>query len=379
MCFSKKSESWISLSVGCSASRSEVALASSVPVPPSSSSPVQASLRGHIQARSRLKGLCLPCFPTSKPFSIWQLEWFFKNTCMSLSLLHLTCFPLCLDPHHDLQGLTCQAPVLLRRHHFLSLHPSSWLFCQTGLFCLLMPLEFPPHLEGWFSLSSAPHPLASSASGSMSSPWSPNLNLLHSTPSPIFNVLCSFSLSSPWHNCTEMIVCIGVWEWPSPSSLDARTVRTLSWGPHSASLVIMTKWMYIHPPVPSGFIWLTSIVSQTEWELAQLLLLIGNNHALIWGCFRVLYLRRPVGERISNRWLFQRLYLLTCSVIPLRLYSRILRQFRFGKLPPLAIVVIITFQTTALAGWSWIKNGQELASRILPPFRTICNRAKGCD
>lgn len=176
-----------------------------------------------------------------------------------------------------------------------------------------------------------------------------------------------------------MIVCIVVWEWPSPASLDARTVRTLSWGPHCASLVIMTKWMYIHPPVPSGFIWLTSIVSQTEWELAQLLLLIGNNHALIWGCFRVLYLRRPVGERISNRWLFQRLYLLTCSVIPLRLYSRILRQFRFGKLPPLAIVVIITFQTTALAGWSWIKNGQELASRILPPFRTICNRAKGCD
>lgn len=156
MCFNKKSESLISLSVGSSASRSEVALASSMLVLPSSSFPVQAFLRGHIQAFSRLKGLCLPCFPTSKPFSTWQLEWSFKNTCMSLSFLHLTCFLLCLDPHHDLQGLTCQAPALLRRHHFLSPHPSSWLFCQTGLFSLLMPLVFPPHPEWWFSLSLAP-------------------------------------------------------------------------------------------------------------------------------------------------------------------------------------------------------------------------------
>lgn len=56
---------------------------------------------------------------------------------------------------------------------------------------------------------------------------------------------------------------------------------------------------------------------------------------------------------------------------------RTLRRFEFGKLSPVAIVVIMTLQTTALSGQSRIKNGQALASRILSPFRNTCNGAEG--
>lgn len=221
-------------------------------VPFSSSSPVQAPLRGPVRPAIYLMAYTFLVFP-SKPFSMQQPECSFKNILVTSPLKLL---PIVLRWHskcsYDLQGL----PV--RPLHGPSLMPS------------LSPPPCPDSPEDWPSLSQhhvlrrlvlpAPSLTPSLLSlSSMSSLQPPNLNLPHSPH--IFTALCTFSFQVP-----EMIVCVGMRGVCVCACRDP-SVRTLLWAPCCTSPITLAKWIY--STCPSGLTWLTSIVTLTEWELTK--------------------------------------------------------------------------------------------------------------
>lgn len=168
----------------------------------SSSSPVQAPLRGPVRPAIYLMAYAFLVFP-SKPFSMQQPECSFKNTHLFLSLLRLNCFPLYFD---DVQNahMTCRAFLSDPCMAQASGHPSPH---RLVLILLLDWSSLSQHhvgsLSTWKAGSPCPIPHSQASSASVPChPFDPQIWIcptLHTKPH--FHCTLYFLLSSSWDDC----------------------------------------------------------------------------------------------------------------------------------------------------------------------------------